>query len=71
MHSLGTSFRPFPLCVSECIELRSCCVAGEHFNEMSLYLPQFSFSPLLVVFEIILQQDVQAGIIFKQLLNIP
>lgn len=38
---------------------------------MSLYLPQFSFSPLLVVFEIILQQDMQADIIFKQLLNIP
>jgi len=39
--------------------------------EMSLYLLQLSFSPLLVVFEIILQQDMQADSIFKQLFNIP
>lgn len=55
----------------ERIELWSCCVVGEHFNEMSLYLLQLSFSPLLSVFEIILQRDMQADIIFKQLFNIP
>ena len=46
-------------------------MAGEHFNEMSLYLLQLSFSPLLFVFKIILRRDMQADIIFKQLFNIP
>ena len=68
MRSSGTSFRPFPLCVCECIELQSCCVVGEHFSEMSLYLLQLSFSPLLIVFEIILQQDMQAELFLSNYL---
>ena len=68
MRSSGTSFRPFPLCICECIELQSCCVVNEHFSEMSLYLLQLSFSPLLIVFEIILQQDMQAELFLSNYL---